>query len=729
MNKGRRTALICLVGITLLTAYAQRTDYTKMSALVRKAVSTKGARHLTAFVQTTDEQTTELWRQTGCRELTRLGDIAIVDIPTTALPQLSAHPAVRRIEAGRRPHALMDTTRQVVNALPAYTATAQHQAFTGRGVVVGLMDVGFDLTHPTFYDATATNYRIKAFWDQLSPDTVGSTMPLGREYVTQQEILAKGCSTDSPTQNHGTHTLGIAAGSGYDSPYCGMAPESDICLVNNAVTEDTIYIRPEDYEKYTTAVDALGFKYLFDYADSQGMPCVVSFSEGYYEMADEDDRLFAEFMNRLDGPGHIMVVSAGNEGLTTDYLEKPAGTPTAGAFLHTGQKEATYRIQSDGRFLLHLMAYRSGSSLPTDTLTVSSADGRLDSLLTDTLFFDADTCAVSISRHPSFYGNDTIYVLNLTANRPFYNMPQIAFVAEGDSHVQMYATRSQSLSNGGFYSNKPIDERWCDATIGHNILAPGSFPAAICVGAMAYRMQIANYQGDVNGAPGGGTAGQRSPASSTGPSMDGRLKPEVMAPGINIVSASNSYYLEHHTKPSERAYNVAFFDFGGRTYGWLANSGTSMSCPVVAGSIALWLQANPRLTRDDVIAIFSRTCRQPIPGDSYPNNEYGYGEIDTYRGLLDILGLSRIETISQQPLQDVVIRPGNGFLQLTFSRQPSAPVRVAVYSAAGRLCQQSTITSHDTTVRLPLPSLSAGVYAVSLTSADQHLCGSTLIRL
>ena len=207
--------------------------------------------------------------------------------------------------------------------------------------------------------------------------------------------------------------------------------------------------------------------------------------------------------------------------------------------------------------------------------------------------------------------------------------------------------------------------------------------------------------------------------------MDGRMKPEVMAPGVNIVSASSSYYLEHHLNASDRQTEVSFFDFGGRTYGWRANSGTSMACPVVAGSIALWLQANPRLTRNDILAIFSRTC-QTSPS---PNNEYGYGEIDTYRGLLDILGLSNIEAISQQPLQDVDIRPADGSLQLTFSRQQSSPIRVAIYSAAGRLCHQSTLTTHDTVVRLPIPSFPAGVYAVQLTAADQHLCGSALIRL
>ena len=60
------------------------------------------------------------------------------------------------------------------------------------------------------------------------------------------------------------NTLGIAAGCGYDSPYRGMAYESDICLVSNAVSDDEQFIDSTDYYKYTYATDALGFKYIMD---------------------------------------------------------------------------------------------------------------------------------------------------------------------------------------------------------------------------------------------------------------------------------------------------------------------------------------------------------------------------------------------------------------------------------------------------------------------------------
>ena len=258
--------------------------------------------------------TEEKLSEYGCKVYARLGDISIVTVPVSQLEALSQLPEVKRIEASPSAQLTMDTVPKVIKALPAYLQTPQHGAFTGKGVVMGVMDVGFDLTHPTFFnDPTLSNYRIKAFWDQLAPSTDDDRLPVGREYTTTEELLEKGCATDSKTQNHGTHTSGIAAGSGYDMPYRGIAYESDIVLVANAVTSDTIYIDPKDYQKYTSATDALGFKYLFDYAEQQGKPCVVSFSEGYMPYMDEDDELYSEFLERLTGPGRILVASAGNE--------------------------------------------------------------------------------------------------------------------------------------------------------------------------------------------------------------------------------------------------------------------------------------------------------------------------------------------------------------------------------------------------------------------------------
>ncbi len=722
-----RSFLFIIFYFLFSSAGAQKLSPWVMQA-VRKAgtdhrrATGQGQRMMTVFLQTT-EGADEVLLSYGGRKLAQQGDICIAAIPLSQINHLAQHPEIKRIEANERAHATMDTVPQIVNVLPAYQATAQHDVFTGKGVVIGLMDVGFDLTHPNFYDnASLENYRIKAFWDQLSTDTIGSPYIVGRDFIGAEEILAQGCSTDGKTQTHGTHTLGIAAGSGYDSPYRGIAYESDICLVSNAVTQDTIYIDEADYYKYTTATDALGFQYLFDYADKVGKPCVVSFSEGYYPCLDQGDSLFCAYLDRLNAPGHIIVSAAGNEGLNVYYMEKAKGTLEAGSFIQASKEMAEYRIKADGPVTLHLYAYENGST-PSKTLTLASERLKTDSLIADTLFIGQDTCAVSLIRYASTLVNDTIYLLDFEANKVISKFPHIALTAEGsDTRVEIFGSSSCKLNN------RDTDSRWNAATTGHNILAPSCFESVICVGSTSHRLGFTNYLGEYRNFSSGKEKGMRSPFSSIGPSIMGITKPDVLAPGDNIVSSYSSFYEEANPKAGDIRSDVAHFDYQGRTYAWNSNAGTSMACPVAAGIIALWLQACPTLTREQVMDIFSRTCQQLDKSLSYPNNLYGYGEIDGYRGLLELLGLSSVKELSTHQSQGVSISSSNGMLHLQFNHLPTSPVSISIYSVNGTLLYQHTQHPTSSEMSIPMPTTATGIYAVQLTSNDKRIAGSKLVR-
>lgn len=732
----RIVASLCAVVISAtMLAQQQHADFSKLSPLVRHATTRTNAT-LTAFVQTADNSTAEqVLHQTGCRILAQQDDIAIVSIPLHQIGTLSRHPAILRIEAGRSAQTLMDTVPRLSNILPAYTATQQHQAYTGQGVVLGLMDIGFDLTHPTFYSVNGMErYRISAFWDQLSPDSIGSPLPVGRDYVGTDAVLACRRSTDAATESHGTHTLGIAAGSGFNSNYRGVAFESDICLVSNAVTSDTIYIQPDDYYKYTTATDALGFQYLFDYAQRQGKPCVASFSEGYDTGLSTEDSLYAAYLSKLEGPGRIIVVAAGNENCEQTYMAKAQGTSRAGAFIRCFRQDAQYRLKTDGPIRLQLIAYDETN--PVQTLTITSDDGRLDSLLTDTLFLAGDTCAVSLSRYPSaFTTGETVYQLQLWGNQKLSRLLPLALVVEGtDSHVEVWGNSLNALTS------RSNDPQWHDAQYGHNILGPSSFPTVISVGATAHRLRFTNYRGEQRDYADGQEAGRRMTASSTGPTLTGLTKPDVAAPGYNVISSYSSYFIEAHGDGEGLDNDVAHFDVQGRTYGWNASSGTSMACPVVAGTIALWLQANPLLTRQDVLGVFSRTCTHPDATLQYPNNEYGYGEIDAYAGLLDILGLpTTLPQLSRHQPHGVTFRLVGRTLYIdgmtaqadnttnsqcipavNTTNSQCIPAEVTIYDLSGR----PVLKADASNGMVNLSSLSEGVYAVQLANL-----GSTLIRL
>lgn len=734
MRKTRQTCLLALLLYGMTQGLA--TDYRKLSGYVRQVLTdrnnpelARGERphkraegHLTAFVKMDAAETDEVCHTYGCRKYAQKGDIAIVSIPISQLSLLSEHPAVKRIEASPMASLTMDTTATVVNILPAYTATDIHPAYTGAGVVVGLMDVGFDLTHPNFYDASMTHYRIGAFWDHLSKDTVDSSFPVGRDYRGYEAVRGHERSYDGLIQTHGTHTLGIAAGSGYDSPYRGVAYESDICLVSNAISDDIELIDSADYEKYTTAVDALGFKYIFDYADRQGKPCVASLSEGYPFYLDEDDSLYAAFLDSLSGPGHIIVAAAGNESMARTYFLKPRGKETAGTFLKGDKQTASYRIKSDGPLRVHLYVYDEEQGMPAEKLTISSDDPRLSTTLADTLVLGSDTCKVYATCYASTFDTDRMFLLGLTADTTLAVKP-IALVVEGkESNIEVFGS---SACPFGYHS---IDPRWDAAEYGHNILAPACFPAVICVGSTAHRLGFTNYEGKYKDYSSGNQRGKRSGYSSVGPSFNGQTKPDVMAPGNNITSSYSSFYLENNPEARDIKSDVAHFEYNKRTYAWNANSGTSMAAPVVAGILALWLQANPRLTAQDVMEVFRRTCRHPEEEQTYPNNEYGYGEIDAYRGLLDILGINKIDGISLYQPSLLHISQKDGQLRLLFDQQPSSEMRLKVYSVSGALCYDTSLHPSAAEVLVSVPSALKGLYVIQIDSRNRGYSGSQIVR-
>ena len=184
----------------------------------------------------------------------------------------------------------------------------------------------------------------------------------------------------------------------------------------------------------------------------------------------------------------------------------------------------------------------------------------------------------------------------------------------------------------GWLVNQPSYPDYQDAQKSHNILYPATDPNVICVGATSYRTGFYNLKGAYMSYD-RGSDGEVATYSSRGPTLAGLTKPDVLAPGTNIVAAFNSYYSEMNPGDYMTDFDVAMSTFRGREYRWSSQRGTSMACPIVAGIIAQWLEAIPTLTHEQVIAAFEATCHRHDPLLAYPNNDYGYGEIDAEAGL------------------------------------------------------------------------------------------------
>ena len=645
--KSSRSLLLLLAVVSLLRVNAQRPVWSKMSPLVRQACrqsmlpplsGAAGAkalsplpRRMIAFVKVSDNLGDVVARARG-RLLARYGTLGIAELPVNQLGGLSAQPEVERIEARRGKRVLMDTTRQLLNIAAANEGLNLSGRYTGSDVVVGVQDIGFDLTHPTFFSADLSRYRIKAFWDQLSADTVGSALPVGRDYTGRQELLALGTGRDGTIQTHGTHTAGTAAGSGAEgtdtlSAYAGVAPDADICLVNNVTGDDAELLNPDDYYKYTFALDALGFKYIFDYADRVGKPCVINFSEGSQQDFAGYDQLYYAMLDSLCGPGHIIVSSAGNEGGLLKYVRKPAGVDSVCVTAYS-RDAIMFSTRASSGYQVCLRLGGGSSSPVTVGLPADSVLAASDSSYVGMLTVGSDSVSLVAMAYPDCYdASQTVIDWMLTPAAEAAVTAGIAVKGQ-TADVELYPA-SGSFSRDDSPANQ---NGLCIIDDSHSILSPGSAPSVICVGASGYRTSFVNYLGETH-VYNTATNGAYATFSSAGPTFDGRVKPDVLAPGQNIISSYSSWYLANKPTARDIGSDVRHFTHNGRTYAWNANSGTSMSAPVVTGIIALWLQANPRLTPADCLDIIAKTSTRYDSSLTYPNTLYGYGQIDAAAGL------------------------------------------------------------------------------------------------
>ena len=613
-------------------------------------------RRMTVLVRTDDVEAVD---RVGGRVLASWGDIHAAVVPVCRIGELAAMPRVVRIEAGACNSVTNDTTAHIVGVCASPRSLREVEdvrngyGLTGRGVVVGVMDIGFDLTHPNFYSRDGENLRIKAVWDQLDLSDGGVAPPmfadedtaycLGRVYDTEEAVVGKGASADIALSTHGTHTLGSAAGSGlggvfskaldWEYQYGGMAPGADICLVANMVGSNKRVVPEEMWDLYTTATDLLGFKYIFDYAESVGKPCVINLSEGSREDM-FDNVLYCEVLERMTGRGRILCASAGNEGTTPSFVYKARGVAEAGAFLDSDDKSALYTLASPEPVSLRLTFYPPGGERVVWEYDTSDFSLYEDSVLTECLSFGKDSVVVMMGMYRSCFDEEqwaTELLVRDTRNSWLgcAALPVSLTLLGEDNVIGAYAS-------GGYFAANELDGDLDDFTYDHNILFPGSAEASVCVGITAHMRRRENLYGNLAGME-SGSGGVVSQYSSKGPTMSGLIKPDVVAPGINVVSSYSRQWLERQRQgtgslpQNTNALNVSAW--GEHEYPWALNSGSSMSCPVVTGIVALWLEACPWLSPDDVKEVIAHSCRRGDSSLLYPNSVWGWGEIDALAGL------------------------------------------------------------------------------------------------
>lgn len=709
-------AAALLMAVTMATAQtaAQMRRLSPGARIEMRASGTAGSdnRMVQAYI-TTDDAATD-WRaldSLGVRITMRLDGVATARIPAARLAEVAAVRGVKYVQTATKATQMLDVARPEAGADKVAAGTGLAQTYTGSGVVVGIVDAGFDYTHAAFRDKDG-KLRISRVWEQASEPYNDYTSPAkygyGIELATPE--LIEGAGGDIRNNSHGTHVTGIAAGSDtyMDGALRGVAPDADIVLVSMGESS-------RDNVNLTNAI-----AYIFDYADEQGKPCVVNLSLGNHSGPHDGTSTFDMIADRMQGEGRIIVGSAGNHGSDKFHVARTfaaAGDAPLRTFVDFKMRPSTYNTGGDveiwgdsgAEFEVALSAYSLTNMEDAESVVIYPSDEAVCTVelgrnMTGGITVTTETSPLNGKPH-------VMITSGLTGIRNNYALA-LTVTPKGKGRVDVWADNTMvGLTDNGIGGFTAPTSESTIAEIG------GTARRILTVGAYVTRdeYRLAVWQPDAeNSKVPGETRGALGTFSSCGPTADGRLKPEITAPGCFIVSAvssndgSGSLLVAYHHSDATREY----------LYGYM--QGTSMSAPFVTGAVATWLQACPTLTPEQLKDIVKATARH----DDFTGNiadggddSWGYGKIDVYEGLRKCVEIENTGiSTANAPFDGTILLRGDCIRVITASEHTAASARI--YTAGGAMVS-STPVSGDTDIAVG--TLPQGIYILKVTDGKNTM--------
>ena len=633
----RLNSLIILVACLLVSSVGRADGVLSASSKIyrsqllqsssRRMPADIGSEQFQAFISVDDPSVINLLQQNGVKINGIFGTMVSAAVPAVMLDEVSRLTGVKAISLAQPLHFCNDMASQLSHVDWVHEAVGQVVPLKGRGVIVGVIDTGIDYNHINFKDDNGQN-RIKAVYlpcdySGTSPVIDGFTLP-GSCFETPWQIAT--LTTDNTLSSHGTHTTGTAAGSYMGNAWSGMAPEADIVACGI----------PSDSLTDVNVVNSVN--YIFDYARRVGKPCVINMSLGTNSGPNDGTSFQCRAFEHLSGPGRICVVSAGNDGDTPicfhSSISGPADTVTTLLRQGSSSRHQGYvSMWSDGRQVhrsrLIIINRNTGEllyaspvmgMLPEDSVyTLSSDDNPAFAT-----FFEGEIQFAN-AQEPQFstsgeeivgYRYHSYWMFDAKALETDYLLG-LQYMA--DEHVDLagWCTKKAYFYTYGF-------EGMTGGSNSGSISDLATTDAVISVGAYCSHDTFENWNEGIILYP-KCHPGEIAYFSSFGPDECGKLRPDVCAPGFVVLSSANRY---DEKSSRENWLTPAVVD--GVEYPYYANMGTSMSAPVVTGSIALMLQVNKTLTAADVRQVLQATSMR----DDFINDanapRWGYGKLDAW---------------------------------------------------------------------------------------------------
>lgn len=459
----------------------------------------------------------------------------------------------------------------------------------GKGVVVGIVDFGCDFAHKNFRDNNGAT-RIEAIWHQAHQGNSNSPRGYGRIYrrpeidaalqnANPYAALGYGPAKDSVSEKgtHGTHVMDIAAGNGRGSGVPGCAPEATLIFVD--LSADDI-----PWEGSATVGSSFGDSVRllealeFIFAEAKGRPCVINLSLGTNGGPHDGTTLVEQGIDTLlrSAPNRSVVIAASNS--YADGIHASGTIPDGGSFdlqwvqtLDSEPAEMEIWLPGTSQAAIELIA-PDGTSIST----VEPGATRQVPDENQIVMFVANRLAEPNNKDNSigvFIGGAFpagTWIVRLHAR----GAGAISFHA----WIERYDVAQSSFG-------EPHDNSHTLGSIscGHETIVVGSYDAHKTTKPISW-------------------------FSSEGPTRDGRQKPELSAPGHDVLAAWSRT--------------------GNQT---IRKSGTSMAAPAVTGIVALQfaeaLRMGQQLTSTQVRTWLINNLHLLPPAGGAWHPRYGHGRV------------------------------------------------------------------------------------------------------
>lgn len=713
----RCLSMLIYIGLGLVTFHAQagKPGPAMNLSLYRKVQSSSQSNELVSvFVKGNESVIRNYVGQHGGVFINAAGSISSVRIPVSGLTALLQQPTVERIEA--YPHhyrPLNDTMRMLCRVEEVHQGQSPlSQAYDGEGVLLGFIDSGIDLHHPDFQDSLG-HTRVQWLWDMNLPVSANTPQPYGYGQEWNAAQIDSGLAaahTGEAEYGHGTYCTGIAAGNGSAvGHFQGVAPKSELIIVSfDFTSQDTV-------SRLAHAVE-----YIYTKAQQLGKPCVINASLGDYYGSHDGLDLESQYISNLisQQPGRVLVAAAGNVGVMYPF--------------HVG------RTSTVGDTMFSWFKYNAG--IP----------GAYIQVFADTADFNPIRYSIGVDKVTPYYdfrGQTTFTTIASTIN----NVVNYT-VSNGGNRIGRIQTLATVFS--GVYSLEiyvipdSTDYNWRFTTTGNghydswtfdwafqNLPTPTDYPPMVNylppdttqsivsgIACLDNVITVGNYYNtdrhvDVNGTlqiSSGDKPRQIAENSSRGPTRDGRVKPDICAPGHHIISTGVLTLIPGLI--AAQPYKVALGGYH------ITGGGTSASAPVVAGIAALFLQQNPGANWNDVkTAVLGCAAQDQYTWGPVPNNAWGYGKADAFGTLTNCSPVGIGPVTKEDASFELYPNPASGRVGILIgSIGTSFSNRILVTDLCGRQVKNISVAAEHS--ELDLTSLSPGIYLVKWI-ADGKVAG------